>query len=348
MTNHVVQPQVDCPTAQEFLDALSPLGPNFKNDSPNAPWLFRGQGGDWPLIPSLFRKDPVAIDILKSFTSRNIGDISELLLVERDLIVQFFEIADKRGLVIPDDSQDLRIFLETVKRLDDHVRNGDWKGRIKDKALSLMALAQHYGIPTRLLDWTRQAYIAAFFAGESAKKLLENKKIDPTERLVVWAFYFPDLGKQDEDAKKYDPVIIVTAPKATNTNLKAQQGVFSLLNSIYPRDFSAEKYTGYLLNDLVGTTPEIQYFNDSEGVYPPLDSLLENLAQMANTWALLPPERERWNKLVCDIKFQKFTLPVSEAPLLLYSLSKYDIMPSTIYPGYHSVVSDLKVYKQWK
>ena len=344
----IILPEISCSTAKEFLQALSPLCQYFENELLNSPWLFRGQAKDWPLIPSLFRKDPPAIELLKSFTNRDIDDISNLLLVERDLIVEFFEIADKRGLVIPDDSQELRNFLEMVKKLDDHVRNGDWKGRIKDKALSLVALAQHYGVPTRLLDWTRQAYFAAFFAAEGASKLIDDNDVDPGDRLVVWAFYFPDLGKQDEDAKKYDPINIVTAPKATNTNLKAQQGVFSLLNSIYLRDFSDEKYTGYLLGELVGSIPEIQYFNDSKGVFPSLDGFLEKLARVGDAWPLFPSQREHLIELIYNIKLRKFTLPISESLPLLYSLSKHDVMPSTIYPGYHSVVSDMKIYKPWK
>jgi len=344
----IILSEVPCSTAKEFLQALSPLGQNFENELFNSPWMFCGQANDWPLIPSLFRKDPPARELLKSFTNRDLDDISSLLLVERDLLVEFFEIADKRGLIIPDDSQELRNFLESVKKLDDHVRTGDWKGRIKDKALSLMALAQHYGVPTRLLDWTRQAYFAAFFAADGASKIIGDGDFDPNDRMVVWAFYFPDLGKQDEDAKKYDPINIVTAPKATNTNLKAQQGIFSLLNSVYLRDFSGEKYTGYILSDLVGSMSEIQYFNDSKGIFPPLDEFLKKLAQEGHTLPLLSKERERLVELVYNIKLRKFTLPISESQTLLYSLSKLDVMPSTIYPGYQSVVSDMKIYKPWK
>ena len=110
MTYHIVQPQVDCLTAQEFLEALSPLGKYFRDQKPSAPWLFRGQGVDKPLIPSLFRTDGKSKDKLKLLTHRDIDSYEELKLVERDLITRFFEIADKRGLILPDDSQDLRVF----------------------------------------------------------------------------------------------------------------------------------------------------------------------------------------------------------------------------------------------
>ena len=342
----IILPEVSCSTAKEFLQALSPLGQYFETELLNSPWLFRGQAKDWPLIPTLFRKDPPAKKLLKYFTNRDVDDISSLLLVERDLIVEFFEIADKRGLIIPDDSQELRDFLEMVKKLDDHVRNGDWKGRIKDKALSLMALAQHYGVPTRLLDWTRQAYIAVFFAAESANKLLENNTTDPANRLAVWAFYFPDLDKQDDESKKYDPIRIVSAPKATNTNLKAQQGIFTLINTIYLRDLNSKQYSGLLLGDLI-LVAEINYFRDADGTYPALDKFLGNVYRMRDS--LPHPEahdfKNKLTELLLGLRLLKFTLPISEAPFLLRGLFKYDITYSTVYPGYHSIVSDLKVQK---
>jgi hypothetical protein len=79
---HVIQPQVDCNTASEFMEALSPLGPNFKEAKPTEPWLFRGQSGDYPLIPSLFRKNN---NKLASLTSHNISTNPGRLKAERDL-----------------------------------------------------------------------------------------------------------------------------------------------------------------------------------------------------------------------------------------------------------------------
>ena len=304
-----IRPRVDYETAQEFLNALSPLGPNFKDASLSESWLFRGQGQDYPLIPSAFRSD----DRLASLLRRNIEDYSQRLLAERDVLTQFFSIADKRGLILPDDSQELRSKLETLSSIRGESFIGSafeyWD---PDKtALSLTALAQHYGIPTRLLDWTRQSLIAAFFAAEDAINHLEQ--IEPSSSLVVWAFFFPALGRHDVIEKENDPIQIVTAPSATNPNLKAQQGVFTLLNR--------------------------HYTHEDKGTYRPMEQILEELAGK--------PELERFYPTIVGCKLQKFTLPVSEAKTLLFLLAKLDITPSYVYPGYHSIVRDIAMQNLW-
>lgn len=311
MTVQIIQSQVDCETAQEFLDALSPLGTYFKDVAITDQWLFRGQGQDMPLVPSAFRNNGK----FASLTSRKVQNYGQRLLAERDILIRFFDIADKRGLILPDDSQQLRSVLETLKseRGDYLVENvfDDWQPT--DKALSLTALAQHYGVPTRLLDWTRQPYIAAFFAAEDAFN--NTSKYESLSSMVVWSFYFPALGKHDVIGRSSDLISVVTAPSATNPNLKAQQGAFTLLNP--------------------------SYTNEADGEYPPLERLLEEKGREAK------PDRSDADKLIVGCKLRKFTLPVHKASELLYLLAKLDITPSAIYPGYHSIVKDLQMLNSY-
>jgi len=296
---NIVLPEVPCSTAKEFLHALSPVGDYFSSSDLNSPWLFRGQGKDYPLIPSLFRRNGK----LTTLTRRNIATYSELLLAERDVLTSFFRIADKRGLILPDDSQNLRISLEELSN-DQMVGKRRGGTRMADNALSLMALAQHYGVPTRLLDWTRLPYVSAFFAAEDASR--QHSETGSSEKLIVWAFYFPGLGKQTLYGDDSYFIRGITAPSASNPNLKAQQGVFTLVNP--------------------GATEE----RGGNFRYKPFDEILENYATGSS--------HEEWF-LVC--KIQKFTLPASEANELLFLLAKMDITPSFIYPGYQNIITDM-------
>jgi FRG domain len=83
----------------------------------------------------------------------------------------------------------------------------------------LLALGQHYGLPTRLLDWSESPYIAAFFAFQEIPGAA-----DPgTGHICVWALrrsasaWHRDLG-----------VEVFSAPSSENSRARSQAGFFSL------------------------------------------------------------------------------------------------------------------------
>ncbi len=96
--------------------------------------------------------------------------------------------------------------------------------------VGLMALAQHHNIPTRLLDWTRRSYVAAYFAAS------QNLRSSPAKnsRMAVWILdrsLIQDISDVTDGISQpvYPSIQIVTAPGAVSVNLAAQSGLFTLL-----------------------------------------------------------------------------------------------------------------------
>ncbi len=85
----------------------------------------------------------------------------------------------------------------------------------------MLALAQHYGVPTRLLDWTETPYVAAFFAFSGI-----SLAPDPTHRVAIWCLDTSSPIWGDDAGIK-----LLSIPSPYNERLKNQLGKFTLLQS---------------------------------------------------------------------------------------------------------------------
>jgi len=281
---------INCQTATNLLEELSPRSRTFSSASPSE-WLFRGQAlAEWDLRPTAFRDESKLVySAAEDHRDWANWTNADQIAAEADTVISFADEADRAGLPLPGDLGSLhyrlrRLLLHGYMPTEE---NGQlqWPPR---STWEVVALAQHYGLATRFLDWTYSSYVATYFAASDAVR--EQR----TGKMAIWAFSMKTwhVSGDQEYLPRYPAV--VTAPYASNPNLRAQRAVHLAVPLSLELSEAAQRedYTTLLMQ---------------------VDASVRRHGHGA---------------------FKKFTLDTKHAPHLLWHLAKEGVTAAQLFPGY--------------
>ncbi|MFJ2282084.1 FRG domain-containing protein [Pseudomonas sp. NPDC087803] len=294
-------------TAKELLSALSPWSGVLPLDN----YIFRGHSNaNYLLSPVSMREENKESiwDCSRAYASIE-GSTTDndysLAYVEYQLIRDFYRESDARGLHVPI-SERLRAKLH--RKVDFHTMSSwiDGEMWLPDDLLEVAALAQHYGVATRLLDWSYDPFVAAFFASKPSGKIDGN--------LCIWGLDAGFVDTVKTIGGSNFPLKLVTPHYSGNPNLFAQSGLFSHWASRVP---GLRRITSGDIREL----PPVDR--------RPLDLLVKEYLNMT--------EKDEVGTV-----FIKLVLPNSESLELARQLRKFGYGPAKLFPGYEGVALELK------
>ncbi|EAB9447311.1 FRG domain-containing protein [Salmonella enterica subsp. diarizonae] len=202
----------------DFFDYIAPW-----NNSSMEGFIFRGHSReDYKLIPNVLRLENIEkiwMYVNGGNFKREQSDFLNLQVnAEFQLLREFYKLADMQGLSVPI----ANTFRKNLAQTFDMFGSINLEHRsiwLPEDLREAAALAQHYGIPTRLLDWTYDPYVALYFALKGV--------IDEPQNIVIWALNKDHISFLHPTVNRIN-VEFITPHYFSNPNINAQKGIFTL------------------------------------------------------------------------------------------------------------------------
>lgn len=208
---------------EDFIKSISFGGELY--DILNEKCIFRGLlSHEYDLVPSALRQENE--DYLWKLSGVK-GPKLQLEItqidVEQIILYKFYERCDYNCLYIPNSDRIRESQVNEIYKIQSMNTPEKW---IPSDLYEIAALAQHYGLPTRLLDWSRDMFVSLYFAVNG----FINSSLK-SDYIVLWALNIDDINFYINDGM---PLKLINPPYFANPNLGAQKGIFTLWEIMKP------------------------------------------------------------------------------------------------------------------